>query len=346
MHLGAIYLNRKRGAPAGSLEAQPPAISLEAPGEFREVVKAAETTYGIKITFLAKLRGGKSGAILYLAELRHKESARVEHFVLKLDEIDKEGRFPEAELHELARREAASFAKHIPEVPFKPIEIDGRILMFYGIAGLSLENFRPLSAYVESSQGQLDHLYGEVFQRLLSEWNLKPVIETTHPQTILEAWLGDCISEEGSAEAFAENTYKIGRDTEAIVIESQVIPNPLVYARRPQKWGETRKLSVLSGLVHGDLNTGNVLVNLTHDGILKDYFVIDFSHYSSRSFLLFDQAYLEFSYLIEHASALSEQKWLALIIALSHDNIPDPKEVPSEAAGLVSVVAQARIAFE
>ena len=65
-------------------------------------------------------------------------------------------------------------------------------------------------------------------------------------------------------------------------------------------------MDVASGFIHGDLNTNNILVKFADDKeFLEGYYLIDFALFKEDMPLLYDQRYLEMSYLMHAMSRIS-----------------------------------------
>jgi len=110
--------------------------------------------------------------------------------------------------------------------------------------------------------------------------------------------------------------------------------------------GKARPIDIVTGLIHGDLNTNNILVKFSDDKEnLEGYYLIDFALFKEGMPLLYDQRYLEMSYLIHTMSQISFAKCVELIAHLAEVDTPDPHKAPIEMAGATSVIASARSAF-
>ena len=63
-------------------------------------------------------------------------------------------------------------------------------------------------------------------------------------------------------------------------------------------------MDVATGFIHGDLNTNNILVKFSENKEdLEGYYLIDFALFKEDMPLLYDQRYLEMSYLMHAMSA-------------------------------------------
>lgn len=317
------------------------------PTEYRKLVHLAEERHGISIAPLRALSGGWSGAILYLVRVASVDSGGVEHLILKLDR-----KHPKASADEITRHRAVqegsppSFARdHIPELAFDRVEADGALAIFYTIAGQSLRNCRTLSSY--RRQPRLQRLFAATNSYLLEEWNADFAFETVpHPQELMEGWLGFRLEAGQKIERFLQEACGLPAGTPGFLVEGNLLPNPLRYARDPASWGSIRSMDVAVGRQHGDLNTNNVLASFSRQGQeLEGYYLIDFAQFKENKPLLFDHRYLEMSYLVHVLSDSSLSAVVDLINRYSEHAVLPPDETPIELAGVNAAVREARTTF-
>ena len=92
-------------------------------------------------------------------------------------------------------------------------------------------------------------------------------------------------------------------DLVGLLINGHVFPNPLLHARKPGSWDNVHAMDVATGFIEGDLNTNNILVKFFEDKkSLEGYYLIDFALFKENMPLLYDQRYLEMSYLMHAMS--------------------------------------------
>jgi predicted ATPase/Tfp pilus assembly protein PilF len=317
------------------------------PEEYQRVIRLAEDTYQITVAPLQLLVGGWSGAVVYLVSVSWNETKRVEHCILKLDRKSKSAKSDEITRHRAVMDKATpEFARaHIADLVFERVEQEGTIAIFYRIAGQSLLKYRPLSNY--ERQSQLKTIFAQTNTVLLSEWNVNPAFrQAVHPQKVLEHWLGFRLDEGGNIERFLQETCQVNPATGGLLISGHVFPNPLLYARKMEPWGQVRSMDVLTGLIHGDLNTNNILVKFAEDKeTLEGYYLIDFALFKYGMPLLYDQRYLEMSYLMHAMSQISFAKCVSFLTLLAVADVPDPHKVPIEVSGISTVIASTRSVF-
>lgn len=316
------------------------------PSDYQQIIHLAQEKYNIRVAPLQLLVGGWSGAVVYLVSVAWEEAKRVEHCVLKLDRKSKNAKSDEVTRHKtLIEKAAPDFTRaHIAELVFDRVEQDGVIAIFYRIAGESLQKYRPLSNF--ERQSQLKAIFTETNRILLDEWNDRLTFEqAVHPQKILEKWLGFRLDEGGNIESFIQG--KANANVAGFLVNGHVFPNPLLYARKTEPWGSARVIDVATGFIHGDLNTNNILVRFADDKVtLTGYYLIDFALFKENMPLLYDQRYLEMSYLMLALVQAAFPKFVSFLSLLAVADVPDPHKVPVEFSGVSAVIGSAREAFD
>jgi predicted ATPase/class 3 adenylate cyclase len=316
------------------------------PPEYQRLLSIAKEKHHLEVTPLQALSGGRTGAFLYLVSASMGDFRRVEHLIVKFDRINQKAKPTEVERHRMALSQApARFANQNMAKLAYEVEYEGTIALFYTIAGQSLQHFRTLAS--EERQSRLETLFSATTDYLLKEWNAESGFERAlHPQKVLERWLGHRLKPGGPISSFLQGTFLINPETEGFLIQGQIFPNPWSYGIDTARWQETRPIDVLTGFQHGDLNLTNILAKFAEDSdSLEGYFLIDFALYKANMPLLYDQCYLEMSYLIRELDRAPFQKWVSLVTRFCSRDIPNPKEVPVELAGACEVINRARRSF-
>ena len=317
------------------------------PEEYQHVIRLAQDTYKITVAPLQLLVGGWSGAVVYLVSVSSNDTKRVEHCILKLDRKGKNAKSDEITRHSTVMSKSTSeFArKHIAELVYDRVEHEGAIAIFYRIAGQSLLKYLPLSKY--ERQNQLKALFTQTNTVLLNEWNGNMNFEqAVHPQKVLQTWLGFRLHPGSNTENFLQETCGVNPDVAGLLINGHVFPNPLLHARKAEAWGKARSIDIATGFIHGDLNTNNILVKFADDKeSLEGYYLIDFALFKEDMPLLYDQRYLEMSYLMHAMSQVSFAKCVNFLTLLAVADVPDPHKVSIEVSGVSAVIGSARSAF-
>jgi predicted ATPase/class 3 adenylate cyclase len=317
------------------------------PPEYQHLLHLAKEKHHLDVAPLEELKGGQTGAFLYLVSVSVGDFHEVEHLVLKFARVNQRAKSTEIERHRLASSQApTAFARQNMAKLAYEVEHEGAVALFYTVAGQSLQHFRTLAS--QERQSRLEALFGATNDYLLKEWNAESAFEQAlHPQKLLERWLGYRLKPDGQIGAFLKDTFLVDPDTEGFLIQGQIFPNPFSYGLNAGRWKEPRPIDVLAGFQHGDLNIGNILAKFAEDSEhLEAYFLLDFALYKAQMPLLYDQCYLEMSYLIRELDRASFQKWVSLVIHFSSRDIPNPKDVPVELAGACAVISAGRKSFE
>ena len=117
---------------------------------------------------------------------------------------------------------------------------------------------------------------------------------------------------------FLQSVCQVNPDIAGFLIGGNVFPNPLIYARKSEYWGKARSIDIATGFIHGDLNTSNILVKFSENQeVLEGYYLIDFALFKEQMPLLYDQRYLEMSYLMHSMSQISFAKWVNLLTLMA-----------------------------
>jgi predicted ATPase len=318
------------------------------PEAYQQVILLAQERYNITVTPLQALSGGYSGAMIYLVSVSFDAPQRVEHLILKLDRKSEKARTDEIRRHgDAVSRSPADFSRrHMAQMMFERVEHEGAMAIFYAVAGQSLHQYRPLSAF--DRQTQLETLFVESYQHLLEDWNADHTIQQAlHPQQILEQWLGFRIKPGAPIETFLAEDCAVPPDMPGFLLHGSIMPNPLAYARDPLLWEPARPLDAAVGLQHGDLNTNNILVKFDRSGeALEGFYLIDFALFKEDMPLLYDLRYLEASYLVFRPSQVALRKLTDLILRYGDVDILDPEQSPVDVAGVCAVINASRRVFE
>ena len=316
--------------------------------DFQKVIQVAQETHRINVTPLMELKGGKTGANIYLVSVSWIDSKKVHHFVLKLDYKNTKTRMDEMERHRIAMSDAPSgFSRdHIPEMGFDRIETGNTVAIFYKIAGHSLHQYIPLSGYRQ--QDPIEKLFRLTNELLLTDWNAHPeYVQAVHPGKVLSTWLGYRLHPGGNIEDFIHDHLKIPQETEGLLIQDRIFPNPWLYACNETAWGDTRPIDTIVGFQHGDLNTNNILARFNENSREPDgFYLIDFALFKPHMPLFYDLLYLQVSYLIHELSRVPFPVWVDLVTQFAEKDILDTHRVPVEMAGVVAGINAGRTAFK
>lgn len=317
------------------------------PTDYQNLILLAQEKFQIEIVPLQELKGGKTGAYLFLGSVSMLQSGKVQHLILKLDHKNKNSKMDELERHSAAFQQAPpEFARnHIADVAFERIEMDETIAIFYSIAGQSLLKYKSLATYQQ--QIKLERIFDRTNDLLLKEWNKHTIFEkAVHPQQIISNWLGYRLQPGGNIEQFIEDICNVSKDTAGFIIQGEIFPNPLVYSRQAEMWNKARPIDIIVGFQHGDLNIGNILVKFSENvNEITGYYLIDFALFKTTMPLFYDLSYLEISYLVRELSRVPLPKWIDMVSRFADEDIIDPHRIPIELAGACAVINTGRKTF-
>jgi len=317
------------------------------PPEHQRLLQLAKEQHSLDVVPLQELKAGQTGAFLYLASVSLEDTHQVQHFVIKFDRVNERAKSSETERHRLAASHAPKIfsRQNMPMLAYQ-FEQEGATALFYTVAGQSLQRFRTLASI--ERQSRLEVIFATTNDYVLKKWNADSTIERAlHPQTLLQKWLGYRLRPDGQIASFLKDKFAIDADTQGFLVQGQIFPNPLSYGLNVRRWNETRHIDTLTGFQHGDLNIGNILAKFAEDSeALEGYFLIDFALYKAGMPLLYDQRYLEMSYLIRELERAPFPKWVSFVDHFSRQDMPDPREVPAELAVACAVINAGRKSFE
>lgn len=317
------------------------------PETYQNLIQLAQENFRITVVPLQTLVGGWSGAMVFLVSVSDDQTGRVEHCILKLDRKGASLKADEVTRHNtILRTSPPEFVQeHVAELVFDQLEHENAVAIFYRIAGQSLLDFLPLSRF--GQQSQLEAIFRATNAVLLSEWNPQLSFQQgVHPQAVLQQWLGFRLDAGRPIEEYFEHDCRVNPTIPGVLINGMVYPNPLHYARTTEVWGISRQMDVAMGMIHGDLNVNNILVKFAGDNqTISGFYLIDFALYKAGMPLLYDQRYLEMSYILRALAQGSFAKVVDLLTLLAEVDIPDPLNAPIEMSGVSGVIAAARTAF-
>ncbi|MEM7445517.1 MAG: FlgO family outer membrane protein [Pseudomonadota bacterium] len=296
-----------------------PHAGLRWPDDYRSLLPAIQDQWAFRedIYLSRKLSGGKSGALVYAADIAGKDFTG--QAILKFDLApEDEDQWPsESDRHVEAYEVAPEFAaSHLPKL-LHALREGEKVAVLSTIAGRGLEYAEP---WVDCDfDGQLKSIR-LLSDDLLEEWNRDYTLSKRMytPQELLRSWLGDRLDPPRSRlDELLSEACGVTPTELSFTFEGHWYPNPLVFATMTQDLPDRLRLRAVSGHSHGDLHGQNILVGR---GTLDkpDYYLIDLAAYESDQFLFFDHAYFELAYLLRSRQAATPQNWDAILDRLSH----------------------------
>ncbi len=290
-----------------------------------------------------KLSGGKSGALVYAADI---ESAQFTgQAILKLDHApDPSSREQdEADRHRQAIDDAPDFAaQHLPRL-LNTLHHKEQIAVLSTIAGRGLEYARPWSDCSFEKQLQMVR---QVSRGVLEDWNrdYKRQRGLRLPQELLQSCLGHRLHPEqgGRIHSFLSERCGLAPEAPSITFEGNWYPNPLAFAMGARELPDRLRLRMITGHSHGDLHGLNILVGRPQSPD-PDYYLIDLAFYQSEQYLFYDHAYFELAYLVNARKGSSASGWQSILERLGRASSGgDTVGLRSDDIGLIELVMALR----
>ena len=319
-------------------------LGLAWPEAYLELKPLIEDAWGVgeDIYLIRKLGGGKSGALVYVADVTSRDFTG--QAILKFDQApDPAWQEPsEAERHHEASEAAPDFAaQHLPKI-LHSLSHGGHLAILSSIAGRGLEYATP---WVELSHGRALKAVQQVSRELLDGWNsgyaLAPGMQM--PTDLLKGWLGYRVDPAQSRlHGFLTEACGLAAEQASFVFEGHWYPNPLAFASGVVTIPERLRLRAITGNVHGDLHGQNLLVGEAGAGD-DSYHLIDLALYQSNQYLFYDHAYFELAYLLGWRGQAAAARWESILDHLSPFAHQDENTDPySDDLGLLALVRALR----
>lgn len=317
------------------------------PEAYEGLLPILQKQWGIsqEIYLSRKLSGGKSGALVYAADIS--SEVFTGQAILKLDQASdsKSQEAHEAALHEQAIEDAPEFAaKHLPRL-LHSLHHGQQMAILSTIAGRGLEYAEPWTACAYDRKLTVVR---QMSVGILEEWNadfhLKDGMHA--PQELLASWLGRRLKPSigGRIHSFLSDDCGIAANVPTVMFEGHWYPNPLAFADGVVPLPERLQLRGAVGHCHGDFHGLNLLVARS-DGPNQgpNYHLIDLAMYESAQYLFYDHAYFEIAFLLAARADKSSKDWEAIVAQLScfqhHDEQPG---LQAEDIGLVEIATVMR----
>jgi hypothetical protein len=274
------------------------------PSEFLEDRDLISEKWKISKINLHKELAGKSGAFVFLA---HIDGESFDGYaILKIERREPWFDLP-SEAHQLqtAIKNSGDFSnKHLPAVLLD--YNNGAIFAtLFSIAASGLEYAFALAKLKIGG----DETVGYV-SRGLSEWSgigHKRAETPISASELLRKWLGyRLVTEKGGRLPKFFTDCGVGQDAPGFSASGTVYPNPLHFC---QQLKTPEDIYAIYGQQHGDCHGNNILITMTHEHGVPEYYLIDFALYEPNWPIFYDHAYLEFSLLLEYAGKFEDKRW-------------------------------------
>ena len=135
----------------------------------------------------------------------------------------------------------------------------------------------------------------------------------TNGRQVLEDWLKYRIEKNGIFKTRI-NELLFSPEMPAFNYKGIILPNPLHYIFKLDKYINFDDFCFIEGKIHGDLHQKNIF---THkNGENYNYVIIDYDNFDEKNYLFFDHAYLELNVLDEELKELNLYDWCTVMQAL------------------------------
>lgn len=195
----------------------------------------------------------------------------------------------------------------VPEL--RIFNLNGPGFYLYDVAGNDLIEAENLKQQIPRKKA--DRLY-EISENLLTTWNENITFHASTLRDIIITWIEERRIAQGSRLNQRINRLINDELTPYFCYGDNVLPNPMFFLCNPNGVFTQDKAFIqtaLYGQKHGDLNANNILIQPLGPRQGYKYFLIDFEQYQPSAPLLFDNAYLLLSILLDEASMTSLADW-------------------------------------
>ncbi|UMB68790.1 hypothetical protein [Mycobacterium paraterrae] len=227
---------------------------------------------------------------------------------------------------------------HVPDLVFAHSSSGFRIEI-YDVAGFSLDTVRTLENVSKFDDREVA---AAIASAGLLAAQLDAQGEVTYDHDIkmtLRDWLGADFPDNPRGKRISLVRESIGVETDGSTFhfEGELLPDPVSIL----SLSTDNKIGILTGLSHGDLHPGNILVRGSFSQGAREYWIID-PNWSVPGPLLYDQAYLEVALLLNNLSACPDSRFTALLGAMDDQPTLVRSEVDLMGSVLVNLLKSIR----
>ena len=314
-------------------------MAVEFPESFLTLLEAAKREWAPlgRIHVIKNLAGGRSGAPVLHVDIdpgdAYDATISPGQYVLKMQEYKVWDNSPEPtenRRHRQAEAANADFARaHIPGL-VKEFQNGQSVALLYQIAGSNLEDYCTGYAAYDSDAPSIHRIGQDMLFDLLAHWNQKVELRYgVTPHDLFRDWLGYRLNP-SKARPLHEFVNALTAGQPTVVIQHENLINPLWLTDCDEL---TCEEVVISGLIHGDLHPGNLML---HREVASDpYWLIDFE-LSCQAPLGYDHAYFELALILRHLLGQDPERLFTLLKALeAPEGTKEAKHVAIKDAGLL-----------
>ena len=256
------------------------------------------------------LFGGMSGAEVYRVRVQSRNGNNTGSYIVKLmDSANARSIFNEEKAKAQAINSNApdSFKEHLVDYRYS-IEDDSINAIVYKQANKNIQFSRNISEIEVKERIKFSEI---ISADLLNLWNEGNINNTRQEVSdFFTSLLTDRITVKNGESRFEArvNFVLSERNRKTLYVEGTLFPNPYYYIyNMPNEL--LIDCSFILGRSHGDFHGRNIICDARHN----NYALIDYSHYESNAYLLYDHAYFEID---EYYTRLKDKEmsiWISLI---------------------------------
>lgn len=275
------------------------------PNEIRNFVKeklfvVSDQNIGEKI-----LSGGRSGSDVYAIIVMSNRPRLSGNYIVKICPPTLQQGESEAEKARQFHDYSPNFSKRLVKYIDKK-HIDGKDVIIYGQAN---ESQLHSTSFSKLDAKHLARYTRCVSRELLSVLNQDALTGGT-VEDFFESLLNKQLGKNGRFTPRMEELLD-RPDAQCVALEGAIYPNPLYFITNIECWsGNLLNLHFRKGAVHGDLHGFNLIASEETE---DSYSIIDYDSASVDSYLLFDQAYFEFSVFFDNSKDNDLKTWKAML---------------------------------
>lgn len=262
------------------------------------------------------LTDGRSGADVYRVKVTSRRDRLTGNYIVKVCSMTEKEEEKESYKANILYQGAPDFSKHLVKVEAEK-EIDGKNVIIYNQAN---DSVRDMVAFSELSGDVLAKYVKQVSFDLLFCMNKDRKIEGTVGD-FFQRLLAKQLGKNGRFGSRIRNLLE-NPETESVALKGEVFPNPLYFVNNISQLEQCLSDQIfLKGLVHGDLHGYNLIA--ANDA----YSLIDYDGTMEDAYLLYDQAYFEFSIFYDNSKDNDLKRWHTLLETLIRPSFWKKSEV-------------------
>ncbi len=259
-----------------------------------------------------KLSGGKSGALVYTADLASPDFTG--QAILKFDTVEGMDLSEEKEFERHRKAidtEPDYAAQHIERLVHASFQ-DNKVALISTIAGRGVEYVVPWSkCRFDTQLAIIKHLSSDLLECWNAHYTLSAGLRA--PQELLHAWLKHRIEKPTSRLfEFLPDHCGLALDEPTFTFDGKWYPNPVAFAIGPNTAPDGARMRAVMGSSHGDLHGLNVLVLSKRSGD-PTYSLIDLAMYEADQYLFYDHAYFEIAHLLATRDSSDPVYWTTIL---------------------------------